>query len=55
LLIMDASGEFAVYTLLAIAIVLLVFLVALRFVTAARRGHRKFKWWERAPRGKPSR
>jgi hypothetical protein len=40
----EASGEIAVYTLLALAIALLVFFGALRFVAAAKRGHRRFKW-----------
>lgn len=44
----------AVYTLLGIAIVLLIFLGALAFVDAARKGNRQFKWAQstqsRAPR-----
>jgi len=38
------------WTLLAIAIVLLIFLGALVFVETARKGNRRFKWEQRARR-----
>lgn len=41
---MSPNVAMAVYTLLGIAIVLLIFLGALRFVEAARKGNRQFKW-----------
>jgi hypothetical protein len=41
---MSPNVAIAVYTLLGIAIVLLIFLGALRFVEAARKGNRRFKW-----------
>jgi hypothetical protein len=40
----EANAGFAVYTLLGLAIVVLIFLGALTFVNAARRGNRAFKW-----------
>jgi hypothetical protein len=40
---MSPNVAIAVYTLLGIAIVLLIFLGALRFVEAARKGNRRFK------------
>jgi hypothetical protein len=44
---MSPSVAVAVYTLLGIAIVLLIFLGALAFVDAARKGNRQFKWGSR--------
>jgi hypothetical protein len=43
----------AIYFLLAIAIILMIFLGALAFVDAARRGNRQFKWRQRTsgPKG----
>ena len=41
---MSPNVAMAVYTLLGIAVVLLIFLGALRFVDAARKGNRQFKW-----------
>jgi hypothetical protein len=46
---MDASGNITFYLSLAIGIVLLIFIGALIFVQAARRGNRRFKWG-RSPR-----
>jgi hypothetical protein len=46
----EANAGIAVYTLLGFAIVVLIFLGALTFVNAARRGNRAFKW---AGRGEP--
>jgi hypothetical protein len=49
----EANAGIAVYTLLGLAIVVLIFLGALTFVNAARRGNRAFKWsgrGERQPR-----
>ena len=46
----------AVYTLLGIAVVLLIFLGALAFVDAARKGNRQLKWAARPaspPRERP--
>ena len=34
----------AIYILIALAIIVLIFLGALTFVEAARRGNRQFKW-----------
>ena len=45
---MSPNVAMAVYTLLGIAVVLAIFLGALRFVEAARKGNRQFKW-SRAP------
>jgi hypothetical protein len=47
---MSANASIAVYTLLGIAVVLLIFLAALAFVDAARKGNRQFKWASRGPR-----
>jgi len=44
------NATIAVYTLLGIAVVLLIFLGALAFVDAARKGNRQFKWASRGPR-----
>jgi hypothetical protein len=38
-----------IYILLALAIVVLIFLGALAFVDAARRGNRQFKWSRQRP------
>jgi hypothetical protein len=38
------NAEIAVYTLLAVSIVLGIFFGALMFVNAARKGNRQFKW-----------
>lgn len=46
---MEPSGNIAFYVLLAVGIVLLIFIGALTFVDAARRGNRRFKWG-RSPR-----
>ncbi len=43
----------AIYTLLGIGIALLIFLGALAFVDAARRGNRQFKWASRVGRPAP--
>ena len=47
---MSANASIAVYTLLGIAVVLLIFLAARAFVDAARKGNRQFKWASRGPR-----
>jgi len=44
---MSPNVAIAVYTLLGIAVVLLIFLGALAFVDAARKGSRQFKWGSR--------
>jgi hypothetical protein len=41
---MDATGPAISYTFFALVLVLLIFLSALAFVLAARRGNRRFKW-----------
>jgi hypothetical protein len=43
----------AIYTLLGIGIAVLIFLGALVFVDAARRGNRRFKWAARQGRSEP--
>ncbi|HZF31639.1 MAG TPA: hypothetical protein VE907_21155 [Gammaproteobacteria bacterium] len=43
----------AIYILTALAIVVLIFLGALVFVDAARRGNRQFKWAGRQPPSEP--
>jgi hypothetical protein len=45
--VMSSNVAIAVYTLLGIAVVLLIFLGALAFVDAARKGNRQFKWGSR--------
>jgi hypothetical protein len=46
---MEAAGNITFYLLLAVGIILLIFIGALVFVDAARRGNRRFKW-SRSPR-----
>jgi hypothetical protein len=46
---MSPNVAIAVYTLLGIAVVLLIFVGALAFVDAARKGNRRFKWASHAP------
>jgi hypothetical protein len=46
---MSPNVVIAVYTLLGVAVVLLIFLGALAFVDAARKGNRQFKWASRPP------
>jgi len=46
---MDAGGNITFYLMLALAIIVGIFLGALVFVQAARRGNRRFKWG-RSPR-----
>jgi hypothetical protein len=41
---MEASGSIAFWISLAVGIVLLIFISALIFVNAVRRGNRRFKW-----------
>ena len=43
----------AVYILMALAIIVLIFLGALTFVDAARRGNRQFKWGGRERPSEP--
>lgn len=47
---MSPNVSIAVYTLLGFAVVLLIFLGALAFVNAARKGNRQFKWASRPAR-----
>lgn len=42
---MGEMGDAVSYTVLALGFVLLIFLGALFFVQASRRGNRRFKWW----------
>jgi hypothetical protein len=44
---MGELGDAVSYTVLALGFVLLIFLGALFFVQATRRGNRRFKWWRR--------
>jgi len=46
---MDAGGNITFYLVLALVIIVGIFLGALVFVQAARRGNRRFKWG-RSPR-----
>jgi hypothetical protein len=41
---MGATGDAISYTVIALGFVLLIFVGALFFVQAARRGNRRFKW-----------
>lgn len=41
---MEETGQAVSYTLFALVLVLMIFLSALAFVLAARRGNRRFKW-----------
>jgi hypothetical protein len=51
---MEAGGNMTFYVLLAVGIILLIFIGALTFVNAARRGNRRFKWGRSArPAAKP--
>lgn len=42
---MGGIGDAVSYTVLALGFVLMIFLGALFFVQATRRGNRRFKWW----------
>jgi hypothetical protein len=42
---MGDVGSAVSYTVLALGFVVLIFLAALFFVQASRRGNRRFKWW----------
>lgn len=42
---MGTPGDALSYTLLALGFVVLIFVGALFFVQASRRGNRRFKWW----------
>jgi hypothetical protein len=44
---MSPNTSIAIYTVLGLAVVLLIFLGALAFVNAARKGNRQFKWASR--------
>jgi len=46
---MEVGANITFYVLLAVAIILGIFIGALVFVDAARRGNRRFKWG-RSPR-----
>ena len=41
---MEETGQAISYTLFALVLVVTIFLSALAFVLAARRGNRRFKW-----------
>jgi hypothetical protein len=47
---MGGIGDAVSYTVLALGFVIMIFLGALFFVQATRRGNRRFKWW-RGQRG----
>ena len=42
---MGDIGDAVGYTVLALGLVVMIFLAALFFVQATRRGNRRFKWW----------
>ena len=42
---MGGIGDAISYTVLALGFVVMIFLGALFFVQASRRGNRRFKWW----------
>ena len=42
---MGGIGDAVSYTVLALGFVVLIFVGALFFVQASRRGNRRFKWW----------
>ena len=42
---MGQLGDAFSYTFIAVGFAVLIFLGALFFVTATRRGNRRFKWW----------
>ena len=48
-IVMEDAGHIGFYFLLAVLIVLAIFIGALTFVNATRRGNRRFKWG-RSPR-----
>jgi hypothetical protein len=45
---MGEIGDAVSYTFIALGFVVLIFLGALFFVQATRRGNRRFKWWRGA-------
>jgi hypothetical protein len=50
---MGDLGDAISYTVIALGFVLLIFLGALFFVQASRRGNRRFKWWRRGAAASP--
>ena len=46
---MGEIGDAVTYTFVALGFGVLIFLGALFFVQASRRGNRRFKWWRRGP------
>jgi hypothetical protein len=49
---MGGIDEAVGYTILGLVFVVLIFVGALVFVRASRRGNRRFKWWRaQAPQG----
>jgi hypothetical protein len=55
---MGELGDAVSYTVIALGFVLMIFLGALFFVQATRRGNRRFKWWRRgeaSPSSEPER
>ena len=46
---MGGIDEAVGYTMLGLLFVVLIFLSALIFVRASRRGNRRFKWWRTSP------
>jgi hypothetical protein len=43
--VMGEIGDAVSYTVLALGFVVMIFVGALFFVQASRRGNRRFKWW----------
>jgi hypothetical protein len=50
---MGELGDAVSYTVIALGFVLMIFLGALFFVQATRRGNRRFKWWRRGASAPP--
>ncbi len=50
---MGDIGDAVSYTVLALGFVVMIFLGALFFVQASRRGNRRFKWWARGRGSRP--
>ena len=51
---MGEIGDAVSYTVIALGFVLLIFVGALFFVQASRRGNRRFKWSRRQPPDEPA-
>lgn len=50
---MGGMGDAVSYTVIALGFVVMIFLGALFFVQASRRGNRRFKWWRGRRRDEP--